>query len=92
MTPAPIAYAVLEGDKINVYRAEKAVLNDEENAALSGAAVGEVLSDKPKRGLLVKCADGAVKLTEVQAAGGKRILGGDFINGRKARKGQVFEC
>ena len=92
MNPAPIAYAVLEGDKINVYRAEKAALNDEENAALRSAAVGEVLSDKPKRGLLVKCADGAVKLTEVQAAGGKRISGNDFINGRKAKKGQVFTC
>ena len=92
MNPAPIAYAVLEENKINVYRAEKAVLNEEETDVLQGAVCGEVLSDKPKRGLLIKCADGAVKLTEVQAAGGKRISGGDFINGRKARKGQVFSC
>ena len=92
MNPAPIAYAVLEENKINVYRAEKAVLNEEETGVLQGAVCGEVLSDKPKRGLLIKCADGAVKLTEVQAAGGKRISGGDFINGRKARKGQVFSC
>ncbi|MBO5736831.1 MAG: hypothetical protein J6S04_03375 [Clostridia bacterium] len=77
---------------MNVYRAEKAVLTDEESALLDGAAFGEVLSDKPKRGLLVKCADGAVKLLEVQAAGGKRISGGDFLNGRKAQKGQVFTC
>ena len=92
MKPAPIAYAVLNGEKVNVYRAEKAVLTDEETLVLAAAQIGEVLSDKPKRGLLVKCVDGAVKLTEVQAAGGKRISGGDFINGRKARKGQVFEC
>ena len=92
MNPAPIAYTVLEGNKINVYRAETAVLNEEEALRLENAACGEVLSDKPKRGLLVKCADGAVKLTEVQAAGGKRISGGDFVNGRKARQGQVFEC
>ena len=92
MNPAPIAYAVLEENKINVYRAEKAVLNEEETDVLQGAVCGEVLSDKPKRGLLIKCADGAVKLTEVQAAGGKLISGGDFINGRKARKGQVFSC
>ena len=59
---------------------------------MENAAFGEVLSDKPKRGLLVKCADGAVKLLEVQAAGGKRISGGDFLNGRKAQKGQVFTC
>jgi methionyl-tRNA formyltransferase len=92
MNPAPVAYAVLEDEKINVYRAEKAILTDEETSALSDAKLGEVLSDKPKRGLLVKCEDGAVKLTEVQAAGGKRISGNDFINGRKAKKGQVFAC
>jgi methionyl-tRNA formyltransferase len=92
MNPAPIAYTELEGAKINVYRAEKAVLNEEENAYCQDAVCGQVLSDKAKRGLLVKCADGAVKLTEVQAAGGKRISGGDFVNGRKARQGQVFTC
>ena len=92
MNPAPIAYTELEGNKLNIYRAEKAVLTDEESAILQTAAFGEVLSDKPKRGLLVKCADGAVKLNEVQSSGGKRITGGDFINGRKAKKGQVFTC
>lgn len=92
LNPAPVAYTTLEGEKLNVYRAEKAVLNEEESALLGAASMGEVLSDKPRRGLLVKCADGAVKLLEVQAAGGKRVSGGDFINGRKARKGQVFGC
>ena len=92
MNPAPIAYTLLAENKVNVYRAEKAVLTEEEQALLDSAVCGEVLSDKPKRGLIVKCGDGAVKLTEVQAAGGKRISGGDFINGRKAQKGQVFGC
>ena len=92
MNPAPVAYALLSGDKVNIYRAEKAVLTEEEQVVCDGAVYGEVLSDKPKRGLLVKCQDGAVKLLEVQAAGGKRISGGDFINGRKAQKGQVFTC
>lgn len=92
MNPAPVAYSELDGNTVNVYRAEKAVLNEEEQTALTTAVFGEVLSDRPKRGLLVKCADGAVKLTEVQASGGKRITGGDFINGRKAKKGQVFIC
>ena len=92
MNPAPIAYALLAGNKVNVYRAERATLTEEEQAILATAVCGEVLTDKPKRGLLVKCRDGAVKLLEVQAAGGKRIAGGDFINGRKAQKGQVFGC
>ena len=92
MNPAPVAYAELDGNKINLYRAERATLTDEENALLENAACGEVLSDKPKRGLLIKCADGAVKILEAQAPGGKRMSGGDFINGRKAKKGQVFVC
>ena len=92
MNPAPIAYALLNGNQVNVYRAEQATLGEEEQAAFSSAKEGEVLSDKPKRGLLIKCADGAVKLLEVQGAGGKRIGGGDFLNGRKAQKGDVFEC
>ena len=92
MNPAPVAYTELNGDKVNVYLAEKAMLLPIEEQALPSAKIGEVLSDSPKRGLLVKCADGAVKLKEVQAAGGKRMDGGAFLNGRKAQKGQVFTC
>lgn len=87
MNPAPVAFTELNGNKINVYKAEKCDALAPENAA-----IGEVLSDSPKQGLLVKCGDGVVKLNEVQAAGGKRISGGDFLNGRKAEKGQVFSC
>ncbi|MBR2441812.1 MAG: methionyl-tRNA formyltransferase [Clostridia bacterium] len=92
MNPAPIAYALLNGEKMNVYRAEKAELTGEEQAEFSACKIGEVLFDKPKRGLAVKCLDGAVKLLEVQLSGGKRMSGGDLLNGRKAQKGQVFEC
>ena len=92
MNPAPVAYTECGEMKINVYRAEKAVLTEEEESLLKTAEYGEILSDKPKRGLLVKCADGAVKLTLVQAAGGKQMSGGDFLNGRKVQKGQVFKC
>lgn len=88
--PAPIAFAELVGNKINIYQAEKVALLPEEQAYFENAKIGEILSDKPKRGLLVKCQNGAVKLTLVQGAGGKVMSGGDFINGRKAQKGQVF--
>ncbi len=88
MNPEPAAYSVVNGLKINVFAAEKCDLPQGEE----GAAVGEVLSESPKKGLIVKCGDGAVKLLEVQAAGGKRMKGSDFLNGRKAQKGDVFEC
>ena len=92
MNPAPVAHTQTDGLVLNVYRAEKATLNETEMALCERAKCGEILSDLPKRGLLVKCADGAVKLTEVQASGGKRMSGGDFLNGRKVQKGQVFVC
>lgn len=92
MNPAPVAFTEVNGLKINVYRAEKALLTDEETIAAASAKAGEILSDKPKRGLLVKCKDGAIKLTQIQAAGGKTMSGGDFLNGRKVQKGQVFVC
>ena len=88
MNPAPIAYTAADGVKINVYLAEKAEIPEGKENAQNG----EVLTDSPKQGLVVKCGDGAVKLLEVQAAGGKRMKGGDFVNGRKVQKGQVLSC
>jgi methionyl-tRNA formyltransferase len=58
----------------------------------AAAECGEVVCDIPKKGLLVRCGDGIVKLVEVQAAGGKRMQGSDFLNGKKIRKGQVLKC
>ena len=90
--PAPVAFTQVGEFTINVYRAEIAQLNDSEKEAWATAQIGEILSDSTKRGLLVKCLDGAVKLTEVQGAGGKRMSGNDFLNGRKVSKGQVCIC
>ena len=84
--PAPVAYTATENGILNVYLAEKAEWAED----CSSAKYGEVLSDSPKKGLVVKCADGAVRLLEVQGAGGKRMKGGDFLNGRKVQRGQVL--
>ena len=84
--PAPVAYGQLEGVKINVYAAQIAQMQEE----FAEAKLGEILSDSPKKGLLVRCGDGVVKLTEVQPSGGKKMDGAAFLNGRKAQKGQVF--
>ena len=84
--PAPVAYTATANGILNVYLAEKAEWTED----CFGAKCGEVLSDSPKKGLVVKCGDGAVRLLEVQAAGGKRMKGSDFLNGRKVQKGQVL--
>lgn len=84
--PAPVAYATLDGLKINVYRAQIGEMREE----YLTAAEGEIVCDSPKTGLFVRCRDGVVKLTEVQPAGGKKMDAAAFLNGRKAKKGQVF--
>lgn len=86
MNPQPIAYTAVNGVKVNVFLAEKTECLEE----WAGQVCGEVLSSSPKQGLIVKCKEGAVRLLEVQASGGKRVKGGDFINGRKAQKGDIF--
>lgn len=86
--PAPVAYTALDGATLNVYRAEPAEMLPEYESAV----FGEVVCDQPKKGLIVRCNGGAVQLTEVQASGGKRMKGSDFLNGKKIRKGQVLSC
>lgn len=85
MNPAPVAYTQVNGNKLNVYRAEKTEFDAE-------GEIGEIVCDIPKKGLIVKCADGYIKLTEVQASGGKKMSGSDFLNGRKVKKGDLFTC
>ena len=85
MNPAPVAYTQVNGNKLNVYRAEKTDFDAE-------GEIGEIVCDIPKKGLIVKCADGCIKLTEVQASGGKKMSGSDFLNGRKVKKGDLFTC
>ncbi|MGN1061575.1 MAG: methionyl-tRNA formyltransferase [Candidatus Scatosoma sp.] len=90
MNPEPVAYAVLNGAPVNFYRVqavEEDALSEEEKSAQAG----EILSDKPKTGLTIRCKTGAVKALLVQPAGGKVMSGSDFLSGRKGRKGQVFE-
>ncbi|MBQ8428343.1 MAG: methionyl-tRNA formyltransferase [Clostridia bacterium] len=84
--PAPVAYGVIEGQKLNVYKAKIGQMQEE----YLSAQVGEIVCDNPKKGFLVRCGDGVLQLTEVQPSGGKKMDAAAFLNGRKAQKGQVF--
>ncbi len=81
-SPSPAAYCIKDGAVLNILNAE---------LCESGAGTnGEVLRSD-KRGICVKCADGAVLITELQPAGGKVMKAADFVNGRKIRVGDVLE-
>jgi methionyl-tRNA formyltransferase len=77
LSPFPGAWFELDGVRVKVLRSTL--------AAGSGAA-GEVLDDQ----LTIACADGAVRLTEVQKAGSKAMGAGDFLRGNELTKGTVL--
>lgn len=72
LNPWPVALTTLSGERLKVFAAEKAAGNGEP---------GTVLEADPKKGLIVACGEGALKLTEIQLVGGKRMKATDFLRG-----------
>ncbi len=84
LSPAPFAYARIGETVLNFWFAE-------ETACDADASAGTVVAASPKEGLVIKCGEGAVRITELQPAGGRRMSARDFLNGRKIAKGMRFE-
>ena len=45
----------------------------------------------PKQGLVIRCGDGAVELTQVQAAGGKPMSAKDYLRGHPIPCGNIWK-
>ncbi|HIU00421.1 MAG TPA: methionyl-tRNA formyltransferase [Candidatus Coproplasma excrementavium] len=82
MSPSPAAYATLAGAQVNFYRAFEEPEED--------GTCGQVVR-ADKRGIVIKCGGGCVRITEAQFAGGKRLSAADIVNGRKISAGDIFE-
>lgn len=78
LNPWPIALTALSGERLKVFAAEKAAGNGEP---------GTVLEADPKKGLTVACGEGALRLTEIQLVGGKRMKATDFLRGHAIEVG-----
>lgn len=78
--PAPGAFFTLDGSLVKVWRAE--VL----------AAKGEpgVVLEVDKRGIVVACGEGALRLSELQKAGAKRLPAAQFLAGTPVAPGSRF--
>ena len=74
--PWPGAYALLGEEKLKLWRT---VLSDAE--APAELPVGGLFGDA-KKGLFLRCADGALEITELQAPGGKKLDGKAFLRGK----------
>lgn len=78
LNPWPIALTALSGERLKVFAAEKANGRGEP---------GTVLAADPKKGLTVACGEGALRLTEIQLVGGKRMKATDFLRGHAIEVG-----
>jgi methionyl-tRNA formyltransferase len=82
--PAPGAYTTWNGQALKIWRAEPA-------AAVSAAAAGTVVQ-ADNEGVVVTAGAGAIRLLELQRAGGKRLAPRQFLAGTPIDAGTRFEA
>ncbi len=79
--PFPGAVGTLAGEPIKCWRGV---------VVFASGAPGHVLAVADD-GITVACGDGALRVTELQRAGGKRLAAASFLQSRAIRPGMVFE-
>jgi len=79
--PFPGATATLGGETIKCWRGR----------VVSGAGAPGVVLAVGDDGVTVACGDAALRLTELQRAGGKRVPAAQFLQGQSIAAGMVFE-
>lgn len=81
LNPWPVALTTLSGGRLRVFAAEPC----------EGAGrPGEVIASSPKSGLTVACGSGALRLTEIQPVGGKRMPAQAYLRGHTIEKGTIL--
>lgn len=81
LSASPCAFTFLEGKRLKVYFAEKI---QSSVTAPPGTVIGGDI-------LCVACGKGALRLTDIQPEGGRRMTDSDFLRGRKIAVGTVLE-
>jgi len=77
--PWPVAWCELGGQRLRIWQAE--VVDSP-----AGCAPGEIVVED--QSLLVGTAEKALKILEIQRAGGQRMMAGQFLNAHDLRNGQ----
>lgn len=78
--PFPVAQGILKGEVCRIWMA---------TAQIGKAKAGEVISVHD--GVLVGCGEGLLRITELQAPGGKRLDAQAFVQGHHLEVGDIFE-
>lgn len=81
MNPEPVAYCLQNGNPLNILNAYVCDGTGEAGTVLSA----------DKKGVCVACGRGALMITELIPAGGKKMKAGDFANGRKIKAGDKLD-
>ncbi len=86
--PFPGGVATLDGAALKLWAA---VPVDGAHAGTLAAQPGEILEVSPA-GVVVACGEGALRLTQLQKPGGKRLAAREFLAGMPLAAGQRFEA
>ena len=81
MNPDPLAFCMQNGTVLNILRA---------TAVEGEGEIGTVIC-ADKRGIAVACGKGAIRIEELQPAGGKVMKAADYVNGRKIKAGDKLD-
>lgn len=84
LNPVPAAYTIYEEEVLKIFGA---VISD---VQADGAANGEIVA-MVKKGFVVKCGDGCLLITEVQARGGKRMMTDAYLRGHAMKEGILLQ-
>jgi methionyl-tRNA formyltransferase len=78
LRPVPGAQSVLRGEALKIWRARRSDAGGEPGTVLGAGA----------EGVLIACGSGALAVTELQRAGGKRLAAADFLHGCPIGRGE----
>lgn len=84
LNPVPAAYTIYEEGVLKIFGA--ALSDVQADSAANGEIVAVV-----KKGFVVKCGDGCLLITEVQARGGKRMMTDAYLRGHAMKEGILLQ-
>lgn len=93
MTPWPSAYTHIGEKTLKIFDVEKVGLSDLQNSneQFENAKCGEVVLADKNHGLVMKVADGFIRLHVIQLEGSKRMEDTQFLLGRKIDIGTILD-
>lgn len=82
--PFPVAKSYLRGEAHRIWMATVASDNHDMNHAKAGEVIGV------HEGILIACGEGILRISELQAPGGKRLSAQAFVQGHHLKVGDIF--